>query len=264
VDEIQVGEVKMAGQRGGHRRQRERLGARLATLRTGTGVMSDGTAAEVRLLGIPYRTHLDALAATVARARRDGYAELFPEAGMLVVAVDLDHYDDVESELGDWMLGPAERHGWAPRDDRHFGGSALVAGLRDRHRNSSYLAPLPLFPLPAADIVDLLLGTVDYVVTLRAEDIERAFASRGITAQVAAGTDADDVFLRASRSDVTVTVSAQVREQMLRELMVTGCLVDVVAAFLDDIAAGAPTGTNWLMFCDERQAWPRAPVLLSR
>lgn len=264
VDEVQVGEVKLPGQQGGHRRQRERLDRQLTTLRTGRGVMSDGTAVEVRLLGIPYRTHLDVLQATVALARSHGYAEALPEPGMLVVAVDLDHYDDVESELGDWMLGPPERHGWVPRDDRHFGGAALVTALRDRHPNSSsYHAPLPLFPLPAIDIVALLLGTVDYVVTLRAEQIETAFARRGITARVATGTDADDVFLRASRGGATVTVSAQVREQMLRELMVTDCLVEMVAALLDDIAAGALVGADRLLFCDERQAWPRVPVLLS-
>lgn len=169
-DEVQVGEVKVAGQRAGSRKQRDRLNQRLTTLRTGRWTGRDGQEAEIRLLRIPYRTHLDVLAATIARARTLGYAEERAEPGMLVVAVDLIRHDEPAAQLGDWMLAPAQRLGWTPSDDRHFGGSALVAGLRDRHRNSSYLAPLPLFPLPAADVADLLIGTVDYVVTLRAEE----------------------------------------------------------------------------------------------
>lgn len=261
-DEVQIAEVKVPGQRAGHTNQRERLEHGLTTLRTGRGLIH-GHHVLLRRLPIRYRTHLDVLAATVARARAVGYAEVCPEAGMLVVAVDLDRYHDPESELGDWMLEPPARRGWTPRDDRHFGSSALAAALRDRHLNSSYLAPLPLFPLPADDITDILLGTVDYVVTLRADAIESAFERQGIAVQVAGGDEANRTFLQAERGDFSVTVGAQVREQMLRELMTTDCLVDMVAALLDDVQAGASVDEQRMLFCDERAAWPRAPVLLT-
>jgi hypothetical protein len=259
--QVQVREVKVPGQRAGHTDQQERLEQALTTLHTGRSVTSDGHQVLLRRLPIPYRTHLDALAATVARARAAGYAEARPEPGMLIVAVDLNYYDDPESELGDWMLEPPARHGWTPRDDRHFGAAALAASLSDRHRNSSYLAPLPLYPLPADDITDLLLGTVDYVVTLRADTIETSFARLGIMARVAEGEEANRTFLRASRGNTTVTVGAQVREQMLRELMTTQCLIDIVAALLDDLDAG--DDEQRMLFCDERRSWPAAPVLLS-
>ncbi len=79
---------------------------------------------------------------------------------------------------------------------------------------------------------------------------------------MAGGAEADDTFLRASRGERTVTVSALVREQMLRETMTTECLIDVVEWQLDELDAGSSVNEQRLLFCDEREAWPRPPVLL--
>lgn len=66
-DVVCIAEVKVPGQQRGHRGQRERLEQRLRTLRLGHGVTSSGKSTEVRLLGLPYLTHLDVLTTTVAR-----------------------------------------------------------------------------------------------------------------------------------------------------------------------------------------------------
>lgn len=253
---IEIGEVKVEGQRTGHLEQSARLENRLQVLREGEDVRPDGQRVRIRRLPIPYRTHLERLAEVVAEARRHGRAEAMPEAGMLVVAVDLAHYSDSATGLGDWMQDPPRRLGWAPETDRYLGASALVASMLDRRRNTGYLAPLPLVPLPTGDIADLLLGTVDYVVTLDARAIERAFAERGITARLAGAGEADRLFLRAERNGLVVEVGSQVREQMLRELTTSECLIDMVAAYLDELAPGAAADHHWMVFCDERDAWP--------
>jgi hypothetical protein len=241
------------------------LESKIRLLSTGwDAVGADGEPVALWRLPVPHRHHLGLLATVLARARRDGYADAQPHPALVVSATNLEWARDHQHEAGNWTRRAAESRGWTPHDDRHFESSALLTRMRERrHAGSAYHAPVGIFPLCAEDIVDILMGTLDYNVTLRVEALRPAFAARRIDVEFAHGRDAEHTFLKARRAGDEVVVPAHLREQMLRELMTVDTLVDVADALLQAVRVGAPDGVKRIVVCDERSAWPPPPMYLA-
>jgi hypothetical protein len=256
-------EVKASREVDPNSRQYERLKKRVKVLRDGYDPSGgvDGAMLRLRRLPVPYRTHLHELAEVVAEAHEHGVASRQVEDGMVVSAVDYRRH----RATGDtyWFTQRELELGWTPADDRHFQGMALVRRLRERIKADAYLAPVTIFPMKPTLIADLLLGSVDYAVTIRAESIEDAFAARGITAHCAAGREANRTFLKAYRGEFNVTVPAATREQMVQETMTCETLVDVIERMLDSLEDGTPTGDSQMLFCDESDTWEHVAVATS-
>jgi hypothetical protein len=260
---VGIEEVKAAGQRGMRPKQTERLDARLDFLKSNFQARgADGMPVSLQQLPVQYRTHSQDLAAVLARARAQGYADAQPEPALILAAVDYTQLAGREAELGQWPWRLARERGWTLQDDFHHSRIALQTRMQERHGNLSYFAPVTIFPLPAEDLTDLLLGGIDYAVTLRAHCLPPAFARAGIEIELPTGRDAEREFLRASRAGETLTFPLHLRDQMLRELMSSETLVAIADCMLSALAAGASVDMQRMLFCDEREAWPSPPVYL--
>lgn len=158
--DVAIEEVKAAGRASPETRQARRLDRKLRLLETEWDPAGpDGKPLALWRLPVPYRHHLDVLAATLAAVRQAGFADAQPDPALVVSAVDLEWALEHQDQVGDWTSRAAEARGWSPRDADHFAASALATRLRERrHAGSAYLAPLAIFPLPAEDIADLLMG----------------------------------------------------------------------------------------------------------
>jgi hypothetical protein len=255
---VAVDEVKRSGRRPMDSRQAKRLDRKLELLsKEWDPTGAAGGPLSLWRLPVPYRHELAELAAVLAQARRDGYAEAQLHPSVVVSAVDLKWAFANRDQVDNWMARAADVRGWDPRDERHFWSSALVTRMSERRRaGSSYHAPIGIFPLCAEDIVDVLMGVVDYNVTLRVDAGVPAFADRQIAVEFGTGREADEIFLRARRGGDEITVPAHLREQMLRELMTVETLVDIVDRLLEAVSLGAPPDVKRIVVCDERDSWP--------
>lgn len=263
---VAVDEVKHSGRRQ-HKgtRQARRLDRKLELLASGwdsTG--ASGSPLSLWRLPVPYRHDLAVLAPVLAEARRDGYAEAQPHAAVVVSAVKLDWAFANKEHAENWMTRAADGRGWDPLDERHFWFSALATRIAERRRaGSSCYAPITIFPVCAEDVVDVLMGFIDYNVTLRVDALVPVFAERNIAVEFAAGPEAEQIFLRARRGDDEITVPAHLREQMLRELMTVDTLVEIVDWLLEALRLGAPPQVKRIVVCDEGSSWPPAPMYLA-
>jgi hypothetical protein len=231
----QLREIKRSGRHLAGTRQAERLDRATKLLSDGCAVGADGEVLGIRRLPITFRHDLEALAVILAQARKVGYAEVQPHAALVVSAVDLTWAADHQEQAGDWTRRAAVARGWAIDDGQHFSESVLVRRLRERRRaGSSYNAPLGIFPICADDIADLLMGRFDFAAVLSVEALRPAFAARRINVEFAKGSEASQTFLRARRDGGEVILPANMRAQMLRELMTVETLVRIVDFLLED------------------------------
>ncbi len=99
------------------------------------------------------------------------------------------------------------------------------------------------------------------MVWLSVDALEPLFDARSIVVEFASGRNAEHTFLTASRAGVDVTVPATLRNQMLRELMTAGTLVDIVDEMLLEAEAGLAFAPSSMSFPDESGAWPAAQLL---
>jgi hypothetical protein len=261
---VTVDEVKRSRRGRTRTRQQERLDRRLALLESGTDpAAGPGEIGRITRLQVAHEHYLETLACVLARTRREGYAHAQPHPALVVSAVDLRWATANQDLAGDWMTRRANELGWHPEDEQHFSGSALVNRMRERrHASSAVHAPIAIFPLCAEDILELLLGSIDYTVVLRVQALAPEFAARGIAVRFASGDEASRAFLRAHRDGASVTIPATLREQMLRELT----SVDTVVAITDELLTRAARGEDHpqqLVLCDERSSWPPAPRYLA-
>lgn len=258
---VGIQEVKAAGQRGMRAKQLERIDARVEFLESNFQARgADGHPVSLQQLPVPYRTHTEDLAVVIARARAHAYADAQLEPALILAAVDYTQLSGREEEMGEWPWRLPRERGWTPEDDFHHSRMALQTRMEQRHDNLSYFAPLSIFPLPAEDLTDLMLGRLDYAVTLRPHALVPAFNRLGIEVEFPTGRDAGREFLRATRARETLTLPLHVRDQMLRELMSTDTLVAIADCMLSALAAGASVEIKRMLFCDERRAWPAPPV----
>ena len=256
LPDVGIAEVKASGRIKPDSPQARRLDEKLSFLNDNRRAGEDGGEQRLWRTAIPYRHALDQLALLMARARTEGIAHAFVHPALLVTAADLgwcfEHEVDFTTHATRWA-------GW--RDEDTVAAESVGTRLTELRRSIPGMAPLAIFPLTAEDIADLLMCRFSYVATLRPDRLIPDFRARDITLELPQGAEQNVVFFRASRHGVTVTVPAQIRQQMLRELTSVETLIDVVDTLLEDLHRGGSPGDT-LVLCDESEAWHRAPVLL--
>jgi hypothetical protein len=254
-------EVK-AGRANPQSAQMRRIADVLAFLQTGSHpTLAQGQ--PLRALRMPdrYRTHQASLAAVIQRARRHAFAWEAPAACLAIMAVDFDRtrgheiakiveprHAKMEKHLGWWKPGLAQPFVW----------SSALQRMTDRHSSVPSIAPVTIFRMPAKDVVDVLLGYVDYVVYLNDRVLEQIFARHGIQVRIARPPESEKTFLLAERGARWVGVPGATRVQMMLELMTSASLVKLVEANLD-AAARSTVNENWIVvFADEAAVWDAA------
>jgi len=134
-----------------------------------------------------------------------------------------------------------ERQGWTGPPGRIFTHLASLRRIRDRKGSVGELAPLSIFPFAPEDVTDLLLGQIDYISVLNADLLEAVFKRHGLRAEIASPPHHNDRFMRVTsrlgNHELTIQISASLREQMLIELMTPASLIAAssgLASELDD------------------------------
>lgn len=247
IREVKAGSAYRSAQAGAAER-------RISFLREGQGASVLGDSKEqLARYPVRFRTGLHVLRRLLVDARRDGYASAKTSSSVVVVAVDP---RTSGGRPGIDVVAAKARAlaGW--EDDQIVMTLTLVRRVRERMHHFPYLAPPTIYPLPADDIAELLLGPLEYVTTLHAPTLERDFAVRGIEAHVITRQpEASRVFLRAERGSAQVELPSLVCEQLLTELMDPGCLVEAVQHMLDEVDRGASLGPTLVCLAGEADAW---------
>jgi hypothetical protein len=238
--------------------------AQTERLERATALLNDGfhpTAAQGGPLMIvsgpvPYRSHVEAAAAAIDRAREHSFVGLELEPGFAIQVYD---------ETNPACLG---------REDFEEREAALLAGLdsnegdriiysvsarrrRDRRRSFASLAPLSLLPYAVETTASLMVGELDIITSIDAAALERRFGERGIEAEVARAPEAEDGFLTARRGTASLSVPATVREQISIELMTLDTLIEMVDWTLAQVASrGRGEQPQMIIdYADERTYW---------
>jgi hypothetical protein len=212
---------------------------------------------------VPFDTHLDVLAELIAEAKRTGYAKAKLDCRFAQV-IDYRHFGGREERVGEIAQRSLAELGWSSGRRLVYAGTSSVSRIRDRGDPVVELAPLSIFPLPAEDVADLLLGFVDTSVHLNTQLLALCFAERGMRVGFAVAPASHTHFLEARRGYRGFLMPAYVREQMLHELVT----VQTLTALADWILASGKT-REWtdmtkapiLGFADERTAWATGPAL---
>jgi hypothetical protein len=258
---VAIEEVKRSGDVSADTRQARRLDRKLQLLNTGASTGADGGPISLLRLPVAHRHHLDVLAAVLAQARRDGCADAQVHPGLVVSATDVVWALEHQDQAGNWMARAATAHGWVAGKNGCFWASALARRIRERRSaGSATLAPMAAFPLCAEDIVDILMGNMDYSVMISLDACRRTFSARGIEVSFATGSDAERIFLRGRRGPDDVAMPAVMREQMLHELTSLDTIVETVDELLKSVSAGLGTDRH-VVVCDEATSWPSPPGL---
>lgn len=174
----------------------------------------------------------------------------------LVVARDLSHGVPVA-----FTEAQARRAAGWPAKDVVVTWSSSLRRMRDRHHSFPYLAPLSLLPLDREDLVDVLLGQLDYTVLLNVSSVTRFLRGRGLIAHEIGPTESASWFLTGGRRHgnvvTTVTVTAQVREMMAIELTTPAYVAKLVHTLLESIADQPNLVNEQTMVApgDERAVW---------
>lgn len=215
------------------------------------------------LVPVPFETHLDVLAELVAEAKRTGHAKAKLDCRFVQV-VDYRHFGGREQLVEELAQRSLAELGWGDGKRLIYGGMSSVSRIRDRGDPVVELAPLSIFPLPAEDVADLLLGFVDTSVHLNTQLLALRFAERRMQVGFMAARAARTHFLEARRGYRGFLMPAYVREQMLHELVT----VETLTTLADWILASGKT-REWteigkapiLGFTDERTTWATGPAL---
>lgn len=200
-------------------------------------------------------THLPELPELIAEAKRRGYTKKRFDC-MFVQVVDFRHWGAREQQLAALSADAIRAVAWNPAVVDV--GMTSVSRIRDRGNPVVELAPVSVFPLPAEDIADLLLGFVEITVHINKQLLGLRFAENGMTANFLAQPAAARHFLEARRGYRGFLMPAYMREQMLHELMT----VEAVVAISDYLLASGKTH-EWMEldkaplvgFENERSVW---------
>jgi hypothetical protein len=216
-DRVEIREVKAGRVEAANHPQQIRLREAITLINERRAVVDGNRRAIVRC-SEPLETHLDQLPHILARARRDGRAVASASRSQLVVAQDLGH--GPQERFGETEARAAAR--W-PADDIVVDWGSSLRRMRDRHYNFAYLAPLALLPLGIEDMLDLLLGQLDFTVWVNVSSVARVLRGRGLLAEPIGFPESTRWFLRAGRTHgktlTTVLIAAHVREMMAIELV---------------------------------------------
>lgn len=255
--EVGIVEVKVGGEAAQDPRQTRRLEDVIGLLHTGSHpTAADGEPLVVRYAPIPYRTFLGDLRQLVVQARRDGYASGRPSACMALEVLD-EAAVTASSKTLDHLVEPFRRRvGWWQGEPDYVRFSSAARRLRDRRHSFSSLAPVSILPLEAEDVADLLMGSLDFLVTLHLGTLERLFAQTGIAAKTARAQEAGERFLTAETATAGVIVPAQLREQILIELMTPATLIRFVKWMLEQAGKDTEPMRHAMALMDrEAEVW---------
>jgi hypothetical protein len=229
------------------------------------GAQIEGAGGAPLILGVipvQYDTHIDTLAKLIARARSQTYASELVEPELLIEAYDETNPAKLDrAALLTRHADTLRSSGFADAGDDLICFSASTRRLRDRkpHHTFAEMAPVPLVPLPLDDLTDLVIGGIDYVVTLHAGLLEQRLALRGINAQVARGGAVGDLFMSAERDGHRIDeIPATVREQVQLELLTIDTLIASIEWFLGLLAEYGPLPNMSLGYHDEAAVWEAA------
>jgi hypothetical protein len=215
---VTLAEVK-AGQ-GNARAQMERLDRATRLLTEGRLISAEEDTPTVHVTVVPgeYSTYLAELPALLTEAREAGFAWVRPHPCLLVGAVDYRIWGrDIPTYSA---LSQARRVevGWPPDQPDTIGRTASMKRMNDRRDNFASIAPYTIFPLPAEDIADLIMGFIDILVSLDYRELERALSQDELRATVYRHPVAERLFLRADAEAAGIDIPAVEREQMMTEL----------------------------------------------
>lgn len=182
------------------------------------------------LVPTPIATHLPALAELVAVARRSGYTNKRFDC-MFVQVVDFRHWGGREQELEARSSAAIGKVGWDPAFVDV--GMSTVFRIRDRGDSVVELAPLSIFPLPAEDVADIMLGFIEVSVHLNKQLLSLRFAQSAIQVRFFRQPAAARHFLAVRRGTRGFLMPAVMREQMLHELLTAETLVGLTKDLLN-------------------------------
>lgn len=258
--EIEVAEVKASGKQ--KTIQRSRLAEKLQFVNTGYRPSADGSPASRILPAMPrLRTFLGPLRVAIARARKVGVADFSPHRCMTVAVADYYVLDRTPELADDWASGAPRRRGWDPSHPRVIQSLGFVRRLRERHNSFAFIAPYAIFPLDPADAADLILGHLEVCTTISGDELENTFTQAGLQSEVAGGSDAEHLLLRATDGAATVELPAVIREQMVTELVSPDTIIDAVLLALASTAAdpAKQPARQLVPYAGERAVW--APIM---
>ena len=251
-------EVK-AGQRPDDTPQLQRLERATSLLREGRQVTDEGVI-HVTVVPAPYETYLSVLEELIATARAVGHAWARPHECLLVGAVDYRVWGRESRAYNRRSDAERRRLGWGGDEPETLAWTASMRRMRDRGWSSSSLAPYTIFPLPAADAADVVMGFVDLAYSLHLPLLERALSRDGVEVSVARSGPAASLFLEAARRGVRLLVPPHLREQMMVELMTPDALYALLdhVLRLNDERPHEAHDRRVVTFADEAAVWEAA------
>jgi len=173
---------------------------------------------------IPLDTHLAQLAELISEAKATGYAKAHLDC-LFVQVIDYRHWGGREPEVATTSAASLRDLGW--NWELVSVGMSSVSRIRDRGNPVVELAPVSIFPLPADDVADLLLGFIDTSVHVNKQLLGLRFAERGLRANFVSPPATERHFLEARRGWRGFLMPAYVREQMLHELITAETVVNL-------------------------------------
>ncbi len=257
--QIEIYEIKARRAPGSGAPQLVRLDQATRLLNEGRAEGDDGEMRSFHRAEFPYRTHLANLRDLLRKGRKDGYAAAkIGACAWIAVFFYPARRGQIEEMLREHHEAQ-ERVGW-PSGEKVS--EWMFAGRRIETRRYSFaeLAPVSIFPLDVEDVADLMMGFLDALVCLDGGCVEECFAKHEIVAEVATPPESGKIFLQATRAVggqvVSLTVPAQLREQMLLELMTPENLVAHTVALTDVMVERGLTEEQHLIVpADQRSVW---------
>ncbi len=259
-DELEVTIYEVKAGRSHDEAQLRRLDRATELLRTHLDPTGGTEGKTLRVTVVPerYDTFLPELPALIGRAKADGFAWMLPHPCMLVGAVDYrvwgrGNVDDFNTRF----QGRRKETGWPADEPDTLNWTSSMRRLRDRRESFSSLAPFTIFPLPADDVADVVMGPIDLLFCLHLGRLEEALNRNGIHVRVARPPASGGLFLEASRGERGVTVPPHLREQMMAELVTPDCIFAAVEHVLDRNEANPSEAydSRIVVFADERGIW---------
>lgn len=262
--DIEIAEIKAGGKL--KATQALRLDRSLAFLRAGYRAPAAGEEPGTRILAaVPrLRTYLPQLSDAIGIARDEGVADFTPHPCMTVAVADYRVLSARADRPDDWTVDAPRRRGWNRDRPRVIQSLSFARRLRERRNSFAFMAPYAIFPLRAEDIADLILGQLDVCTTISCDELEKALAVEGLQSEIAGGTDAESLFLRASDGANTVSLPSAIREQMLAELMTPDTLIGAIRHSLAATAADRSErpARHLVPYAGESDVWFQGPASL--
>ncbi len=119
------------------------------------------------------------------------------------------------------------------------------------------MAPYAIFPFPAEDVADLIMGYIDLAISLKLDVLEQDLTRGDVEVRVARPGEAATLFLKANRVKVGLLSPPHLREQLMIELMTPDCLFDAIDYVLavNEQRPSESHDRRVVVFEDEASVW---------